>query len=304
MEKETKNSENLSMICSAIREILFSECEEVFHAHENPNFDMLASSLDFISDTESALDFYLQEGIPNAVGKSHGKAYFFYIGAMQCVAIQQDAVHGIFRFFDAEYNNCPKLKKIKDIRNRYAGHPINYKETQSFQVDPRWHEAKAICAINRQERTMINLASLVKEQNEILVLRMQGLKDTLETQVKQHRQKFAEEKLANHFAKLDYPLQKIGEIRERDFAIINLDIVKEAIDDFIAATQKRGYRDNWDYERKEFENSVKRLNEFLSGENEFLNEHDAHIYAKAIRSSVKLFAQMAQEIDADYSQSP
>lgn len=175
-------------------------------------WDLFFSALDTIDDTCIAIDSF-----KNLSDKTFSKnKYLITYGLMQALFIQQDgvrhlkrAVLGINLDFRTDY---PELYKIRQIRNETVGHPA---QTKNRGINSKYElDEVSACTINRStlardgfeyilwmnsktEHKHIKFQEILESQEKALVLELSKIHKQLVADEKQHKQKFAGNKLSS-----------------------------------------------------------------------------------------------------------
>lgn len=86
------------------------------------NYNIFCASMDIIEDSMLGIENYIEHGL----GKDFGEKYLKLYGLMQAVIIQQDAIKEIYKIFEINYKYKNNSKDIRHLRNKIAGHPVDY----------------------------------------------------------------------------------------------------------------------------------------------------------------------------------
>lgn len=116
-------------ICSLVVKIrdLVNELDLFKKRFQNnlKDWNRLCSSMDYVEDTCEACTDYEGSGF----GKKIGGKYLRLYGFLQSIFLQQDAISTLSEIFltKSVNSNPPKnWKRIRDLRNMSAGHPVEY----------------------------------------------------------------------------------------------------------------------------------------------------------------------------------
>lgn len=82
------------------------------------DWNMLASSLDAIGDTELAIEAYVAHPEPY----DYGQNYLLIYGILQTLFLQQDAIQNTIDALQLQYDTRLDFHDIRQIRNKTAGH--------------------------------------------------------------------------------------------------------------------------------------------------------------------------------------
>ena len=125
-----------------------------------------------------------------------------------------------------------------------------------------------------------------------------------------HKEKYKETPLQDIFpSAMGYFFEKIGQgisahsYGDREFGHTHVGIVKETYEKFESALRERNeLSECTEFDLQEYFHALKRLDSYLGGFAEGMEELDARIYYSYLRNEHKNFVQLAKEIDEQYKE--
>jgi hypothetical protein len=289
-------------------------------------WQQLCSCLDIIGDTEIAIAAYTVR----KMGSDKGSLYLAVYGLLQSLVLQQDAVFHLGESLDMKgiRSKYPRLEEIREIRNDSIGHPTKRDRTKKGKKAPNSYHGISRISLSYEgfqlftsdetgayKFNRISIPDLLADQNRDISLILNSMIETLEQAVIAHKNQFKEEKLVDSFpSSLGYHMEKVFlHIPNREnaqFAAVNLNVIKKALEDFQTALEKRGselgtydiIEDLYNllaYPMAELEAYFQHLEK---GETPNINEKTAHIFAFFISKKLDELIAVAAEIDEDYAE--
>ena len=276
-------------------------------------WNKLISSLDTIDDSQQAINGYLE--LPEF--KNSTESYLFLYGVMQALNIQQDAINNLYSsLFDQKIdwkNQYPELYEIREYRNDSIGHPTNRKNNYSFHMITRNSIKKDSFEMisfypktgEKTDYRKIKTIECIEIQRDLISDILNKTLQKLETEFKNHKEKFKGKKLIDVFPKtFDYHITKLYEgdssIIQVNFKVISETYVeiKNQISnrynslDMMPSIQE--LFDRLDYLINKLENNIFAL----QGENKF----ELEIYINSLKLYFEELETMCVEIDQDFSE--
>jgi hypothetical protein len=289
-------------------------------------WQQLCSSLDVIGDTELAIAAYTSQ----KMGSDKGSVYLAVYGLLQSLVLQQDAVFHLCESLDIKgiRGKHPRLEEIREIRNDSIGHPTKRDRTRKGKNASNSYHGISRISLSYEgfqlftsdetgdfKFNRISIPDLLAAQNRDISLILTSIIEMLEQAVITHKDQFKEEKLVDIFSpSLGYHMQKVFlHIPNREnaqFAAVNLNVIKKALEDFQTALEKRGselgtydiIEDLYNllaYPMAELEAYFQHIEK---GETPNINEKTAHIFAFFISKKLDELIAVAAEIDDDYAE--
>ena len=283
---------------------------------------MLCSSLDVIGDTDCGLEAFLTTDVHDF---NDGNKYVYVYGTLQALFVQQDAVKHLHQALEMDYNlardDKSMLMEIRNIRNNSIGHP-----TKSDRQTPIAFNFISRMTIGNQGFTLatdyqdgtqtchkyVNIPSLIAKQRIVLSGVLRDAIQTLRREAMEHRQRFAEKKLADAFPPtLDYHLGKICEDTSRKYGIaergrINVDFILECIEQFKTGLAEReilGAYEGLTCNLELADYPLQELRKYFHSPGEtHINEKGAYIFADFAKRQVQDLLESAKELDEEYDQ--
>ncbi|HXJ44045.1 MAG TPA: hypothetical protein VNH18_32460 [Bryobacteraceae bacterium] len=227
-----------------------------------PEWNVLTSAMDLISDTEEAIESYLANK-----DEAVGCRYLVLYGALQAMYMQEDALEGLVRVLtgDDKYKieQEPEAARIRQVRHDAVGHPtkqggINIKrngepnEQVSHAIVRHSMETARFEVIRSSNLSgpridKIDMLQLIDANRELATRVLSRVKTRLEELEMAHREEFKSEKLRAIFhSSMGYSFQKIfGAIDSPDAGntVLGPICLKEVItyfNNFKEALQRRG----------------------------------------------------------------
>ncbi len=227
-----------------------------------PNWNVLASAMDVVSDTEWAITSYEKEDFLDK-----GLIYLVLYGLLQAMYAQQEALQNLVRALktEPEYNITgePEVELIRRVRNQTVGHPT-MRPGSKIRKDgnPGEQTSHGIVqySLRKEGFTTITASSLNETRfdhymTEDLIARNRAVAVRVLTRTKahleqiemDHRSQFRQEKLVSAFPnQMDYYFEKIHEAihassaRETPIGNVALNEITNAANKLESALELRG----------------------------------------------------------------
>lgn len=279
---------------------------------DSDNWNQICSSLDTIGDTLYSQEDYLRSEYPSSTGLK----YIFTYGLLQALFIQQDSIRHLSEAFDIEFELTDRLKEIRSLRNASIGHPTKNQTKGStyYNYISRITLSKAGFTLMRSsnqgnsEFVDIEIYSIIDDQLKDIESSYNLLAEKLREVDSMHREKFKDTLLADIFpSAMSYMFSKVAEgihptqVSNMQFALSMLTSLQETYTQFEKLLAERNELNEYTkYDLNEYNHALKKLQDYLSGNESKLSNSDARIYLFYIREQHKHFDQIAKEIDESY----
>lgn len=296
----------------AVRKHINTHRYQVDLLKDSSNWNQICSSLDVIGDTIYAIGSYEITDFP----KDYGLQYIYTYGLLQSLFLQQDAIRHLSEAFDIKLNQSEILLDIRGIRNASIGHPTkqNQNGTRFYNHISRVSMSKTGFDLLRysepREYDMVNvdIPSMMREQLSEVVTGYREIANKLAEADRMHKEKFKESLLQDVFpSAMGYFFEKIGQgisahsSGDREFGRSNLRMLKETYEKYRTALGERNELHEYTkFDLGEYFHAIKRLEEYLSGDSDSMEELDARIYWSYLRAEHSGFVEIAKEIDEQY----
>lgn len=207
-------------LISRIRDHINHEGKRKALINEREKWSQLTSSLDVLADSVNAIEFYFSSEYPNELG---GK-YLFIYGLLQCIFLAQDAAYGISYSLLGEKINWeadyPDASMAREIRNDVAGHPTHRKNGKAqishiYLVQHSLYKEHFLYMKNENQPNVQSnfvhvevetiCSNTIKCINDVLV----KVLDMLDVELKEHKEKYRDQKMEGIFRELEYASEKI-----------------------------------------------------------------------------------------------
>jgi hypothetical protein len=296
-----------------IRDLVNSPRKRALVEKDHAGWPKTVSSLDAIGDTEQALDQYLTMDEP----ATYGGKYLTLHGALQVLFLQQDAVEHLCEALGLPYTPDPRLKQIREVRNDSSGHPTKRRNDKAFGRISRtsMRERSYKLAISYPDAdtdfSTVDVTKLIEDQRAILHKALSEVVEKLKEEEMKHREEFRDIKLAGLFSKsLGNDCDKIAEAIAGDLpADVGAGLIGSMLDGIRALKEeleRRGileaYGDAVAEYSRHLEHPLNELRGFFESPAESRPSTGvASALLPRVRKYMGEFAQMAEEIDEEYS---
>ncbi len=304
--------EQINELEEIVRKHINTHRYQVNFLKDSSNWNQICSSLDIIGDTLYAIRSYHTSEFP----RESGLQYLYTYGLLQSLFLQQDGIRHLSEAFDITYNASQTLLDIRGIRNASIGHPTkqNQKGTRFYNYISRISMSKHGFDLLRhsepREFDMVNvdIPTITRDQLSEVVKGYKEIAEKLGEADRVHKEKFKETCMQDIFLSgMGYFFEKIGQgiwahsPGDREFGQSNLRMLKETYEKYKKALRERNELNEYtEFDLGEYFHALKRIEEYLSGENGSMVELDARIYWSYIRNEHLSFVQIAKEIDEQY----
>lgn len=292
---------------------------------DKPGWNMLASAMDVVSDTEWAITSYEHGDYADK-----GMLYLVLYGLLQAMYVQQDGLENLVRALGGseqyKIESEPEAAFIRSIRHNAVGHPTKQGSTKP-KKDGRAGEqiSHAIVqhSLHKNGFTLLresNLTgtqfidyrteTLIAENRTLAVRVLARTKKKLEDIEMEHRNAFKGEKLASIFpGQMGYFFEKIrAAIHSPSYGNspmgeFGLQMVATVLAGFRAALDKRGVLNessNIQYELAETEYPLAELGLYFKAEGSLTDARAASIFAHFAQNKMKELLRIAEDIDSEY----
>ncbi|WP_461519469.1 hypothetical protein [Porticoccus sp.] len=279
---------------------------------DSDNWNQICSSLDTINDTlYSQLD-YLNAEYPS----SSGLKYIFTYGLLQALFIQQDAIRHLLEAFGIQFELTDRLKEIRLLRNASIGHPTKNKTKGAtyYNYISRMSLSKTGFTLMRSfdqgsnEFIDIEMYSIINDQLKDIESSYKLLSEKLTEADRMHRDKHKDNLLSDIFhSSMSYTISKVAEAihsphsGNTTFALSMLNSIQKTYQKFEASLLERGDLSEYTkYDLDEYNHALRKLKDYLNGNELGLTDSDANIYHFYIREKNNHFEKIAKEVDDNY----
>jgi hypothetical protein len=279
----------------------------------------LWAAMDIIEDVDSALDAYLDNEFPAALGERYLRIY----GAMQALFLQQDALFDLVKVFHPTKEIQPNdvLKDIREARNASVGHPTRLKRkgtlsTHGIVQNSMNKDGFDLLSYPSKDDNIfqhVPVRELIEKQHAETLRILTEVINELREQEEVHRAQFRNTKLAGAFNLVSYAFEKIFEETRRDSARLQsrwaVGQLQQSLDEFAMSLKQRGLSidtyESIEYVYEEIEHPLAELTKFVSGQSsEILSAKSALVFAEALQGYFERLRHMAGEIDEEYASEP
>lgn len=292
---------------------------------DKPAWNMLASAMDVVSDTELAITSYEHGDYADK-----GTLYLVLYGLLQAMYVQQDALENLVRALEKneqyKIESEPEAEFIRRVRHDTIGHPTKQggvKPRKDGQPGEQTSHAIVQHSLGREGFTLSRASNLTEmrfidyrtekliAQNRALAVRvLTRTKKKLEDLEMEHRSTFKGEKFVSIFpSQMDYYFGKIYEAihntsdGNKPMGEIGLKMIVDAFTEFKAALDKRGILNEAGYIHHDLDETSYPLDElcrYFKGEGLLADPRAASIFAHFAHYKMKELLRIAEEIDAEY----
>ena len=294
---------------------------------DKPGWNVLASAMDVVSDTESAIRSYELCDYTD-----RGMLYLVLYGLLQAMYVQQDGLENLVRVLEGNEQYKieiePEAEFIRRVRHDTVGHPTKQggtKPRKDGQPGEQISHAIVQHALHKEGFTLLRASNLkdtkfidyctedLIAQNRALAVRvLTRTQKKLEDIEMEHRKAFEGEKLVSIFpTTLGYFFEKVyaaihnPSYGNRPMGEIGLQCIVTAFASFKAALDKRGILNESSdihYELDEVEYPLIELGLYFSGSGLLTDPRAASIFAHFAHNKMEGLVRIAKEIDAEYEE--
>ncbi len=279
------------------------------------DWNQICSAMDLPGDNLYALEDYVNLTWPT----SEGALYLLIYGVLQALILQQDAVEHMALICSVPYERHPKLKDIRELRNRSSGHPSQRGGIKSTGEDTRTshfitrnslrHGHYQLMSSRKDSNDFvfedIDLFALIKLQQALLLTELTAITNELVKKDTEHKERFRNVKLAKLLSDA-YTVPKLfeslGRPEIRFQAAVHVDFLIKALSEFRENLSQRGeLSSSWEEEIGYIEYPLTQLKLFFTDSpDNTLNDKDARIFTAYVKFAAQRLIGMAEEVDRDY----
>ncbi|WP_125226111.1 hypothetical protein [Leptospira barantonii] len=274
-------------------------------------WNAICVSMDLIGDTTNAIEEYLKLD-------SSSIKYLAIYGILQALYLQQDALQYIYETLNLPFTLSPRLREMRKIRNKVAGHPVNAwkKKFQSFhfisqmESSARFVQLLSIDAkTNDLEFEKIDIHQSIQTQLEELAIGLQTIISELNKENEKHKKEFKDVKIKTIIDNImPYELGKIYESAlggdyPASMVLYSLGKIRTTLQAFTEELKKRNLLGNLsgvDYLLTLFDHPIAVLEEHYQGA-KIVPSEDRFIYFFFVEKHLKELGEMAMQIDEEYT---
>lgn len=239
-------------LAADIREIANNPRRRHSLMRDLPRLYQVFACLDVIEDAEWAIDAHTRLD-----GCDVGTLYLATYGLLQAFIIQQDAAHFLATCLGHTYDQYTdlRLKKIRGIRVRAAGHPSQTKPKKGRPVE--YHSIRRISLSTEEFRIMsatgpknptedVSLVQLKQMQQDAIAEGLRDLLVELQREEAEHREKFRDERLRDLLVGVPAAWAAVQvAIRERERepnteTEVEIETIVSAVTAFVERMERRG----------------------------------------------------------------
>jgi hypothetical protein len=245
--------------------------ENFFYYGANPlksdDLKIFISSIDQIYFTEGLLQSFLNNDEPEGFFAASLRKF----GVVQALVVQQDAVEHLYKVLcgkEFERKNYSKLREIRELRNRYAGHPVCDTNKSRFVLSAVSHKNEVSFLEYGTEPLQIvtyNLCEVIDKQ----LSELQKILKEIENLIMQKEQNFREQ-LEN-----DQPLNQVIKSNFQD-------IVSKSHPEETKILGQINFAKQLDSKINEFENAFKKVGYFKEKKVEYVISNMKHAASRVV----------------------
>lgn len=302
-----------------IRELVFKPRKQHMLMAQPGLWVQLATAMYTVEDAELAIEAFENDTAIHDKGSLYLRTY----GLLQALFLQQDAVRHLAEAVDLPFDlqGYPGLMEIRDLRNDVVGHPTkrggqlpSYHAIIRRSMTPDTLQILSTDSAGNTERRRVNLGEVTRSQRGLICNALDGIVETLEREMAEHKQKFRDTKLEAIF--LDnwgYCLEKMREgttHNDRASLVVaqaGCETMRCMLEAFREALRDRGMDvgtypgvgDTW----KELLYPLAALERYFGMESDdgfFPESQTANIFTWYVGKKMAELRAMAREIDLDY----
>jgi len=303
---------NINDLTDSVRDHINTHRYQSVLLEKSTTWNQICSSLDVIGDSLYAIESYVEEEYPEDTGLK----YIYTYGILQGLFLMQDALRHLSEAFDISFELTTTLKKIRNFRNASIGHP-----TKQEQKGKRYYNYISRISMNKSGFDLmqssddrkhsfvhVNIVQACSDQLGGVIEAYRKITQKLEAIDRMHKEKFKDSPLSDIFhSAMGYFFEKISQgihshsYGDREFGHRHVGLVKDTYEKFKTALAERNELNEYtEFDLNEYFHALKRLDEYLSGNNTAIGEADARIYLSYIRHEHGHFVAIAKEIDEEY----
>lgn len=263
---------------------------------------------EYSADSEAVVEF----GI--------GKRYLLMYGLLQALYLQQDAVQDVCRALhltgDLEDYGA-EVREVRDTRNDAVGHPTSrrgagsrsYHFISRMTLTEAGFDLHSAYADGRSHTKHVTVSDLIATQQRANAHLLRNALDELQRRDEVHKDEFRREKLVSAFPPhLGYVFEKVFEGTRRADAFEQgkamLPEIRKALETFRSMLENRGVglgaNPGIEPAYEELEYPLRELDQFFDSQPN-LTSQAAEIFVFFLRAKLQELAEMAREIDEEYS---
>lgn len=302
----------INQLTESVRNHINTHRYQVVLLEDSGKWNQICSSLDVVGDSLLAIESYHDEQYPDNTGLK----YVYTYGVLQALFLLQDAVRHLAEAFAITYHSSQVLLDIRNMRNAAIGHPTkqDHKGRRYYNYISRISMSKNGFDLLRHSRPgqydvmRVDLTVATKDQLQGITESFHQIVAKLEETDRMHKERFQENPLESIFhSAMGYFFEKIGQgilsysYGDREFGHTHVRLVRETYEKFKTALQERNELNSYtEFDLDEYFHALRKLDGYLGGIDNTMEETDARIYLSYLRNEHDHFVQIAKEIDAGY----
>lgn len=302
----------INQLTESVRNHINTHRYQVVLLEDSGKWNQICSSLDVVGDSLLAIESYHDKQYPDNTGLK----YVYTYGVLQALFLLQDAVRHLAEAFAITYHSSQVLLDIRNMRNAAIGHPTkqDHKRQRYYNYISRISMSKNGFDLLRHSRPgqydvmRVDLTMATKDQLQGIAESFRQIVAKLEGADRMHKERFQKNPLESIFhSAMGYFFEKIGQgilsysYGDREFGHTHVRLVRETYEKFKTALQERNELNSYtEFDLDEYFHALRKLDGYLGGTDNTMEEADARIYLSYLRNEHDHFVQIAKEIDAGY----
>ncbi len=270
----------------------------------------LTNILDIIGDTEYAIQSYIERNESDTTRLEIEKCLLQVYGLLQAIFIQQDAIKHLSEIHNIPMNS-EALKKIREIRNKFAGHPTDYKrkgKSPFHRIIPESNKIMRLWSFQDGDNlyeTINVIEDIILPQEEEIKRILRIIHNKLLQKEKVHKLEFCDVKLDKNFPDiLLYGARKLRFWQKDTYmASSDLENIKNAIDEFSQELSRRKWNvevlDEIKCNVKEIEELINIMKAVIDGDVTY-PQSVINAISDRMEKLLVILKTIANEIDTDY----
>jgi uncharacterized protein with HEPN domain len=302
----------INQLTESVRNHINTHRYQIALLEDAGNWNQICSSLDVVGDSLLAIESYHKGTYPD----DFGLKYIYTYGVLQALFLLQDAARHLSEAFTITYQPSQALLEIRNMRNAAIGHPTkqDHKGQRYYNYISRISMSKNGFDLLRHSRPgqydvmRVDLTAATTDQLQELAESFRQIVSMLEEADRMHKEKFEDSPLEGIFhSAMGYFFEKIGQgihshsYGDRDFGHTHVRLVLETYEKFRTALHERNELNSYtEFDLDEYFHALRKLDGYLGGVDNTMEEADARIYLSYLRNEHDHFVQIAKEIDGDF----
>lgn len=306
--------DSVHQVLSEIRDLINSALKQPELLDDRKNWHRLCSSLDNITDSQSAIEKY--KYLEDFEGHD---GYLMIYGLFHSLFLQQNTIRTLAEAlihkkinFRKEY---PKLYEIREVRNDSVGHPTDRRGGKYFVVIVQHTIRKwGFQYIVYDEEDYpnyqnVNIKKILQTQEELVIEILTKIHSKIEHEVDMHKEKFEGEKLADLIPEtMNYYFEKLYEgchssSTPIEYVKIHIDHIGEIFEKVLSGIEKRFKSIDaimgLEHRIKKVRFILNRLSE-LADQNKYSEGFEAEALIDSLKHELSDFKKLVKDIDQEF----